>query len=81
MARPAERLLDQALRLPERDRAALAARLIQSLDKHEDPDAMAAWGREIARRLGELGRGDAVTVPWSAARRMIHGEFDEPQSH
>ena len=38
----AERLLDEALQLPEADRADLAARLIQSLESETDADVDAA---------------------------------------
>ena len=42
MTHRAERLLDEALQLPEADRADLAARLIQSLESETDADVDAA---------------------------------------
>ena len=68
------RLFDDALRLPDDQRAALAAALIESLDQHVDADAEAAWAAEIARRLQDVQCGAANTVPWSQARQMIVAE-------
>ncbi len=64
-------LLDDVMRLPAEQRAAMAAALIESLDPEVDHDAEAAWSVEIARRLGEIERGAVQTVPWDQARRMI----------
>jgi len=45
------KLLAEALRLPDAERAALAGELIQSLDAAVDDDAEAAWHAEIRARL------------------------------
>ena len=80
MIQSAQKLLEDALRLPEGDRAALAARLIESLEEPEDPDALEAWDQEIARRLERLDRGEVKTIPWAEARRLIRGESDAASS-
>lgn len=67
-----KRLLAEALRLPEEERAALAGELIQSLDREVDADAEAAWSAEIRARLDEVDAGTATIVSWSEARRRIH---------
>lgn len=77
MTRAAGRLLDEALRLSESERAELAARLIESLDPADDVDADSAWGEEIRRRLDELDRGQVRAVPWPEARRLIEDDVDE----
>jgi putative addiction module component (TIGR02574 family) len=59
------------LALPPEDRAALAERLIQSLDSPADDGVEAAWSEEIRRRLERLDSGQAATVPWTEARRRI----------
>jgi putative addiction module component (TIGR02574 family) len=64
-------LLNDAMRLPDEQRAALAAALIDSLDRVVDDDAEAAWSVEITRRLRELQSGQVQTVPWPEARQMI----------
>ena len=68
-----KKVLEEALRLPPEGRAALAARLLESLDDAVDEDAEAEWGNEIARRIDELNKRAVKTVPWSVARRQILG--------
>jgi len=43
----AQRILSEALALPEKDRADLAGELLESLDALRDEDAEAAWAEEI----------------------------------
>jgi putative addiction module component (TIGR02574 family) len=66
-----QKLPNDAMRLPDEQRAALAAALIESLDQSVDEDAEAAWSVEIARRLQEVESGHAKTIPWPQARQMI----------
>ena len=68
-----QELLSTALRLPDKDRAELAASLIESLDQPFDADAQAAWAEEIERRISELDNGSVRAVPWEDARRIIAG--------
>ncbi len=77
MTRPASQLLDEALRLPDPDRAELAARLIESLDSATDDNADALWGEEVRQRLDDLDHGRVATIPWPEARRMILDGADE----
>ncbi|MBN1395434.1 MAG: addiction module protein [Pirellulales bacterium] len=58
-----QELLNTALSLPERDRADLAASLIESLDKPFDSNAQTAWAEEVRRRLADLDSGAAQTIP------------------
>ena len=66
-----QELLENAMRLPDEQRAALAAALLESLDQGIDEDAEAAWSAEIACRLRQVQSGDVKTVPWTQARKMI----------
>ena len=68
----AKQLLEEALRLPDEERAALAGELIQSLETEVDADAEAAWSVEIRARLDRRDAGTATTIPWPEARRRIH---------
>jgi putative addiction module component (TIGR02574 family) len=72
-----QELLNTALRLPERDRADLAASLIESLDPSFDSDAQAAWADEVRRRLADHDNGAVVPVPWEEARQIIAGPFHD----
>ena len=69
-----QELLNSALSLPDADRAALAAGLIESLDPRVDENAEVAWDAEIKRRIGELDAGSVATVSWPEARRVIMGQ-------
>lgn len=65
MSLPLERLEAEALDLPSNDRAALAHRLIASLDAgpEEDPtEVELAWEREIQTRLEEYRRGEVQII-------------------
>lgn len=63
MADPARELEFKALKLPRKERARLAERLIASLDQDSDPDAEKLWLEEAERRLDELESGKAVGIP------------------
>ena len=76
MGRDAKKILGDALRLPPEARAAVAGRLIESLDENIDENAEAAWSVEISRRIAELEGGTVKTVPWEEARRLILGSVD-----
>ena len=77
MTRPASQLLDEALSLPEPDRAEIAVRLIESLDPTTDDDAETAWSAEIGQRVDDLDQGRVLTVPWLEARRLILDDAEE----
>ena len=64
-------LLKKALALPAEARAALASRLLDSLDDTVDEAAEKEWDKEIARRIQELDSGTVKPVAWAEARRQI----------
>jgi putative addiction module component (TIGR02574 family) len=66
MSSPLERLEAEALELSTRERAALAHRLIVSLDEagDEDPtEVELAWENEIQQRLEAYRRGELQPIP------------------
>jgi putative addiction module component (TIGR02574 family) len=63
MTETAQKLKSELSQLSAPDRAELAQFLIRSLDDEADPDAEAAWDAELARRAGEIQRGEAVGEP------------------
>ncbi len=63
MAKPSRELESKALRLPPKERARLARRLISSLDSKVDVDVDRLWLQEAERRLGELKSGKAAGIP------------------
>ena len=75
MSTVGEKILQDALNLPEEERAEVAARLIESLEDPMDPDLDEAWAAEIERRCVALDAGEAVTSDWEEVRRRIEAEL------
>lgn len=63
MADPARELESKALRLPAKERARLAERLLSSLEGTAEPEAEAIWLAEAERRLAELESGAVAGIP------------------
>ena len=59
-----EAVLDEALRLPDQERAELVARLLDSLEDSEvvEPGHEAAWAEVIDRRVREVREGCARLI-------------------
>jgi len=70
-----ERLLNEALTLPERERAELVAKLLESLEGPPESGVDAAWAAEIERRCAALDSGDAVSSDWNEVRSRIEREI------
>ena len=73
MTSQAEKLFEDAMRLPPESRAALAGSLLSSLEPSADEDAATAWRTEVASRLHELDSGQVQAVSWEEAQRRIFG--------
>ena len=72
MSSETDALLAAAMKLPAGARAALAAELIESLERTEPAeDVERAWAEAIRARLAETDAGGVRAVPWSEARRRI----------
>jgi putative addiction module component (TIGR02574 family) len=67
--------LDVALELPERARAEIAARLLESLDEPAEGGVDEAWADEIARRCAALDSGEAVTSDWNDFRARVERDI------
>jgi putative addiction module component (TIGR02574 family) len=71
MTQQAQDLLQKALSLSDRERADLAASLIDSLETHVDEAAESAWDEAVADRIKQLDSGEAKTIPWDQVRARI----------
>ncbi|MHB8253688.1 MAG: addiction module protein [Acidiferrobacter sp.] len=71
MIASAKEILDRALAMPEDDRAAIAERLLVSLDAKPDHNVEEAWQQEIQRRLLDIDRDGIACVPWEEVRRRM----------
>jgi putative addiction module component (TIGR02574 family) len=56
-----EKLEAEAMKLPPEDRAALAQRLLASLE--EDAEIEEAWAVEVERRIAEVESGAVQLIP------------------
>lgn len=70
-----DKVRDEALRLPESERAMLAQDLVASLDGPADSDVEAAWDAEIRRRLSEIDAGTATLVDREEFRRRVNARL------
>ncbi|MEW6448588.1 MAG: addiction module protein [Bacillota bacterium] len=71
MSTPVGNLFRQASALDERDRAALAGLLLESLEHEVDEDVESAWQEEIERRLAELDANTVELVPWEEVKAKL----------
>jgi len=78
MSPRAQELLREALALPVKERADVAAQLLASLDDAaaEDPaEVEAAWAEEIERRARRVMAGETAGIPWDDVRRRAEAEL------
>lgn len=80
MSPSVEKILREALSLPEDARVDLATALLESVD-HDPPDegAEEAWSSEAKRRLEEVRSGAVKPIPWEEAERLIFDPSDDPK--
>jgi hypothetical protein len=64
MTRDTRKLLEDALKLPPEERAALAGTLLDNLDCDVDPEVEAAWAEEFEGRARVIVAGIVELVPW-----------------
>ena len=66
-----DKLREEAMALPEADRAELAHSLVSSLDGVPDTDVVDSWDIEILRRLSEIDAGTAKMIDREEFRRQM----------
>jgi putative addiction module component (TIGR02574 family) len=76
MTQNAAQLLEQALQLPEDERADLAAHLLESLPD-DAPDKDVDWNVELKNRLDEIDQGKVQPVPWSEVHARLLTDIDD----
>jgi putative addiction module component (TIGR02574 family) len=73
---PTNPLFEQALRLPEKERAELAHRLLESLEPESvDEDYDSAWAQEIERRVAEIKDGTAPLLDLTQGLAQIRAKY------
>ena len=71
MSTTTDALLDSLLRLPEHERARVAAELLASLDGEPEPGVEAAWAAEVKARIEQVERGQARLVDWDIVKDEV----------
>ena len=71
MPTPAEDLFRPASSLDERERAALAGLLLESLEDPIDEDIESAWRDEVERRLADIDSSSVKLVPWEDVKAKL----------
>jgi putative addiction module component (TIGR02574 family) len=69
--------LQEALTLPENDRAEVAGALLESLEPSPEADVEVAWRQEVAARMAALEAGEVETVPWEEIRDRLLARLSE----
>jgi putative addiction module component (TIGR02574 family) len=72
MARSAQELFDEAMRLDPEERATLMRLLIETLDAESDEGVEDARRVEIERRMAELDSGAVQAVPWEELSAQLY---------
>jgi len=49
----------------------------EALEPAPEPDAEAAWSKEIERRVADLDAGTVRTIPWEEVRAELFGEQND----
>ena len=68
-----DHLLHEALELPDNERSALVAALLDSLEGSSDPSISEAWRDEVRKRRQSLRDGSVQAVPWAEAKARLSG--------
>ena len=71
MSRNSKEIIEEAIALPDDDRAMLAGLLIESLDAGTESEVEEEWLAEAARRWGAIERGEVDTIPWEEVRAKL----------
>jgi hypothetical protein len=70
--------LKAVLILPLEARAAIAASLLESLDREVEAGAYEEWEREIQKRIAEVEAGTTKTISSTVARERLMSHLRDP---
>lgn len=72
MTDSSRKVLEAAMALSERERADLAARLLESLGSDSEAEVEIAWREEIERRAREVEEGAVELEDWDSVRARLY---------
>lgn len=67
--------MDQALALPEQERAFIAAKLLESLRQEPNGEVERTWLAELERRAREAMEDESVLEDWEVVEARLRGEL------
>lgn len=67
----AEKIIEQALELDEKDRARVAHELIRSLDGADESGSVDAWTDELRRRIREIEDGSVELLSLDEVKQRM----------
>ena len=68
----AEKILNNALKQPETERARIAEALLASLEAPPARESWHAWQKEIDRRLNDIDSGAVTCSPWEEVKERLY---------
>ncbi len=71
MKREIRKVLDQTMKMPPTDRAAIAEHLIASLEDTAELEVEKAWQQEIQHRLTEIDNSEVECIPWEEVKARL----------
>jgi len=81
MSAIADKLVQELLQLPEKERLEVIERVYDSIevgfDDGSEIDLGPEWAEEIRRRIEDHESGKTKGIPWEQARKMIFDEGDD----
>lgn len=72
-----QKILSEALKLTDDQKAELASELHESIERPFRKEVEESWAREIERRLAAMESGEVKGIPWSEVRRRVFGKSDD----
>jgi len=72
MSLDAQDILNKALALPADSRAAIASKLLESLDDKEQQEVNESWAKEAESRLDAYDQGMIVAIPGRKVMEGLH---------
>lgn len=80
MSTTIDQIAADALSLSDGDRAALADRLVESLDPVDNPRLKKLWIEEASRRRDEVRNGEVATIPAEEVFARVRRELGQRKS-
>ena len=75
MTSTAQKILDEALALPEEDRLRVAESLLESVPRESGEEVERSWDREVLRRVQAAENGETKSRPWDEAAAELRAKY------